>query len=497
MKHAYALQKHATRPSDYHLITGEMVMRKIILLFMGLLSGWLMTGCIGREKLGERTFDGYWLSSPDPTGRSVAKKLEINGQLVPTKWTIRYNPSLIRSTISLVRATDKLKAGAEAIELDMSPAQAEMLAEVFADTRLAMENLTVLIDAAEAADQERWSGALAGALAKLEGVIRMAELDETGSGAEAGQESLAMPAEPMMEMIALYLNETGGGNLLSDLSTEDLHQLRAVLTQVALRLGYDIVGKQLSAETRLAVSDMMRGAERLDELEKSLDDFLRQKADEAPAAAQPGELGKVVRLAANWLPKGLLILEDFMRQWKKMESLEVEIRYLGEQPVLAATVNVAAGKELTMAELIMFQPKLVFKGSTRIIIQPEEAATGETVIGFERADEDSGAEIRFDSAVYGLVRLFAFPIESSRLKQIRVFTQSSKPGYKITHLALLLESIRDKDDPRRLLVYHDVRKRRLEREPFGMESFTESKEQTFNFLTPEYHYSYQRAKSYP
>ncbi|MBN2374960.1 MAG: hypothetical protein JXD22_01065 [Sedimentisphaerales bacterium] len=472
-------------------------MRKIILLFMGLLSGWMLGGCIGREKLTEGVFDGYWLSSPDPTVGSAARKLEISGQVVPTKWTIRYNKSLIRSTISLVRAADKLKAGAEAIELDMSPVQAEMLAKVFADTRLAMENLTVLIDAAEAADRKKWSGALAGALVKLEGVIRLAEMDETGGGAGAGQEPLAMPAEPMMEMIALYLNETGGGNLLSELSTEDIRQLRAVLTQLALRLGYDIIGKQLSAETRLAVSDMMRGAERLDELEKSLNDFLRRQADEAPAAAQPGELGKVVRLAADWLPKGLLILEDAMRQWNKMESVEVEIRYLSEQPVLAATVNVAAGKELTMAELIMFQPKLVFRGSTRIFIQPDEGATGETVIGFERADEDSGAEIRFDSAVYGLVRLFAFPLESSRLKQIRVFTHSNQPGHKITHLALLLESIRDKDDPRRVLVYHDVRKGRLEREPFGVESFMESKEQTFNFLTPEYHYSYRQAKSYP
>ena len=306
-----------------------------------------------------------------------------------------------------------------------------------------------------------------------------------------------MPAGPMMEMIALYLNEAGGGELLRELSPEDIHQLRAVLTQVALRMGYDIIGKQLTAEARSSVSKMMRGAERLDELEKSLNDFLRLQADEAPAAAQPGELGKVVRLAANFLPKGLAILEDFMRQWKKMESLEVEIRYLGEQPVLAATVNVAAGKELTMAELMIFQPKLAFKGSTRIIIQPEEATTGETVIGFERADEDSGAEIRFDNVVYSLVRLFAFPIESSRLKQIRVFTHSSKPGYKITHLALLLESVRDRDDPRRLLVYHDSRKRRLERKPFSVESFTQNKQQTFNFLTPQHHYRYQRAKTYP
>ena len=121
---------------------------------------------------------------------------------------------------------------------------------------------------------------------------------------------------------------------------------------------------------------------------------------------------------------------------------------------------------------------------------PESSITEETVISFE-PEAGGGAEIRFEGIIYALARLFTFPLEDSRLREIRVFTHKPKEGRQVTHLTLLMEAKKDNADPRRMIVFQDVRERELQRNVFSVQSIRKKKELSFSYAMPDRRYTYQ------
>ena len=58
----------------------------------------------------------------------------------------------------------------------------------------------------------------------------------------------------------------------------------------------------------------------------------------------------------------------------------------------------------------------------------------------------------------------------------------------------MLEAKVDREDPRRLIAFQDVRQRRIVRGPFQVRSDTTVAEQVFNYVTPTHRYTYRRVK---
>ena len=86
------------------------------------------------------------------------------------------------------------------------------------------------------------------------------------------------------------------------------------------------------------------------------------------------------------------------------------------------------------------------------------------------------------------------PLESGTLREIRVYTGGQSPGTKVVHAAIFMQAQKDRNDPRRLLVFQDVRRKRLVREPFALRKITQRKEQVVNYITPQRRYTYRRVK---
>ena len=85
-------------------------MKKIISLHFGfflLLCG----GCMPNEALGPDELDQIWTLSHNPREQSSYHRLKVGELELPARWVIHQNPSVIRSTVSFVRAYDRIKEG--------------------------------------------------------------------------------------------------------------------------------------------------------------------------------------------------------------------------------------------------------------------------------------------------------------------------------------------------------------------------------------------------
>ncbi len=448
-------------------------------------------GCIASHNLADGELARYASLHARTTDLGPPYRPSVGGRQLPGKWIVRRNPSLIWSTVALVRAGDRLKAGAAEIELAVSPAHATALANVLVDARLALEDLAEVSKMERVADRRRWAHGLAAALVRVEAVARRVSVGESDAPTDSDDEPLGMAAGPMLEMLTAYLNERSGGYLLGDAAADDLGRVRALLVQMMLRLGFAAAGKQVPEGLREAVQSRLRDAETLKEAAGPLAEELRERLAEASPEGGSG-LSSALRAVLAYAPRALLAMEKLARQWDRMEAVELEFRRRDEGPALAVTVRVRPGKEVRLEGLIMFQPAIVFRGACRIVVQPKLPGTGETVVAFEPVG-DGAVDIRFEGLAYGIARAFVMPLASGALREVRVFAKTRSQGDQITSVAILMEAAGEKGDPRRVLHFQDVRHKRLLRGPFELRSVVEGTEQVFNYLTPDRRYTFRRA----
>jgi len=449
-------------------------------------------GCVPSSPLTEGAIDRIWVLRDDPTSEAPYRQPAFGEIRLPARWAIRQQRSIVWSTVSIVRALDRMEQGASEVSFSISPSHARALVDLITEAREALRNLAELSEAAEGADRSLWAEKMARTLVGIEKISRMVVLEEDQRLGEDPSDPSGMAAGPLLEMLAVYLNENAGGSLLEDLEPGDIDRLRTVLTQMALRVGFDMAGKRVPDPLRESTVGIMRQAERLDLLERSLTDFLLGSVEDAPPAAREGTMKKVVRLAASWTPRALKVVEGFVRQWDRVESIELELRELYDQPVVVASVNVLPGKEVRIADAMIAQPTLVFRGSSRIVVIPEAPPVGETVVSFPPSP-DGSVELQFEGLIYGLVRLLAVPLADGPLREVRVLARPASQGYQMVNVAVLSESRKDEPDPRRLMVFQDVRKKRLLRRAFSVESIDETSEQAFSYITPRRRYTYRRS----
>jgi len=449
-------------------------------------------GCIPSTQLAEGQIDTMWSLSEDPTPMSTYSQPTFGKQKLPSYWRITQRPSVVWSTVSIVRAFESIKRGDEQADFAISPFHTKQVVAVVADIRATLDNLSELIEAS-GSDRRLWARKMAETLAGVEGVARMVSLEERSDVGSRAEDASGIAAGPLLQMLAAYINENAGGGLLDDLKSEDIGRLRAVLTQIVLRVGFDLAGRELPEELREATVAMMREADRLESIEQSLNQFLFDSVTAAPRSASQGQLSKLVKVISSWAPRGLRMFQGFLEQWDQMESMELEFRKVNGRSIVAVTITVKPGRQVRLAGAVTAQPALVFRGATRILVIPATEPAAQTVVSFQPI-EGGSAELRFEGIIYSLVRLFAFPLADGTLREIRVSGQSRDQGWKLVNIAVVTEVRSDKKDPRRVLVFQDARRKRILRSLFSVESVDEESRQVFNYITPNRRYTYQRTK---
>jgi len=467
-------------------------------------------GCIGSEQLDPGDLDRWSALNADADSLGPCTCPEVAGRRLPRRWVFRQHPSLVWSALSIARAADRLEEEAEEVEILVSPAHARELADLMARGRGALEEMREVCEFDEEVDARRWAGGMAGALAGIEGVARTVTADP--ADARRGEEPLGASAAPLLDMLVQYLNQRAGGALLADLPPDDLHRVRAILVQTVLQVGLAAAGRQPQEGLREAVLAEMEKADEPEAAKGPLAEILARAVEQAPpASAGRGGLAGPVRAVLSYAPKALQALEMLTRQWDRMDHVAFEFHRGLDQPIMAATLAVRQGQEVRLEDMVMFQPVLVFRGTSRVAVVPDLSPTGETVVAFdpvaggegeqgndaESGGEGGGVEMRFEGLAWGLAKLLALPLADGRLREVRVFVGRTGEADRIVNVALVMEATGEKGDPRRVVHFQDVRRRRLQRGPFRIRTVTERTEQVFNYLTPDKRYTYTRLKTPP
>jgi len=448
-------------------------------------------GCVPSRKLADDELDRYWYLQSDVWEDAEPLDLTIAKRKLPSRWTFRREDSLVWSTVSIVRAMERLKQDPEAIEIGVHKAHADMLAQVLAEGRRAVERLREVADPDHPPTPERWSGAVAHALTLAEHITRVASPQGDRPAEAGGDEPLGWSAGPMLEMAIAYLNERSAGSLLAGTDGTEAGRLRAVLAQMVLRLGFSVIGKQDSPRLVGEVRELMSETGDLGALEKALREKLLAAQEQAAPAGAGGELRSVLAAVFAYAPPMFEVLESFARQWDRMDSVAVEFRRWRDEPLVS--VIVSARQEVRMAELFFMQPMLVFRGASRITVLGKVPGTGETAVLFEPV-EGGATEVRFEGSGYGLVRALAMPLASGTLREVRVAVARPYRGTKMVNVALLMEAHGGGKDPRRVIAFQDVRQVRVVRDAFDVRTEVVRKDQTFNYITPDRRYTYVRSK---
>ena len=452
-------------------------------------------GCIPSYPVAEGEIDRYWTLtdvSPDANAPEAPAAVVPGGLRMPDRWVIRQHGSLVWSTVSIVRAMDKLKSGTAEVEFSVSPAHARALVNVLAEARAAMADLKDMLDTAGRSDRNRWAEALAGALLKVESVSRLVAVEAGPAPAAGAGEPFGMAAEPLLGMIAMYFNERAEGSLLADLTPGELRRLRDVLVETVLRLGFEIAGKEPPEGLRQEVSKMMRSAP-ADGLRGPLGELLADHLSRAAPARAGRSKRKTVRTILTWAPKALGLLESFLSQWDRMESITVQSIRRGGRKGVAVTITTLPGRRVRIANVTVLVPTIVFRGSTRIVVLPEASDVGQTVVAFDPVGEGA-VELRFEGLVWGLVKLLALPLASGPVREVRVLADTRREGEQLIHVAVMTEAAGGRGDRRRMIVVQDSRTKRILREAFSVRSVTEKSQTVVSYITPESRYTYQRVK---
>ncbi|HUX00413.1 MAG TPA: hypothetical protein VMY35_05470 [Phycisphaerae bacterium] len=457
-------------------------------------------GCIARRPVAPEELDRYWRLEAARWDEAQSAPLQVGGRAFPTRWHIRQDPSLVRSTVSIVRAADRLKAGAESLSFAISPQHAAMAADRLAEARKAIENFRAVARSDTRATHRQWASATAAALADAERIVRLSSAPAPDGGAEPADEAEAFGDEPLLSLAVTYLNERSGGLLLAGMEPAEFGRLREALARMVLRLAFASAGRQDPSDLHGAVARAMREAAEPDDLRGLLEERLAAEVRDAPPAAPGAGAAAVVRAALEWGPRLLRVMEMVVRQWDRMEGLEVEFRRAGEEPVVAVTLHVAPGREVRIADLFILQPAMVFRGSSRILVLADPASGDEVAVLFDAASPAAGGapggavEVRFEGIGYALVRLLALPLADADLRELRVAVADGAGGRRMVNVVLLMEARGGGGDPRRVMAFQDVRETRLAREAFEVRSERRRLEQVFNYVTPGGRFTFRRTK---
>jgi hypothetical protein len=190
-------------------------------------------------------------------------------------------------------------------------------------------------------------------------------------------------------------------------------------------------------------------------------------------------------------------MESLLGQWDRMDGITVELLQRRGRTAAAVTFAVKPGKQVRIADIVAGMPAVVLYGTCRLIVQPDAAGAGETVISFQPGKGGGAVELRYEGLIFALARLLAAPLADGPLRELRVSSGAPPEGRQMFNLAILSEAPDDKADPRRMIVLQDTSLKHLVREAFEIRTVTENAQRVFNYITPKKRYTYVREGSSP
>jgi hypothetical protein len=194
-----------------------------------------------------------------------------------------------------------------------------------------------------------------------------------------------------------------------------------------------------------------------------VENVLRRKLLELRRRAEDNERPPSNKKMIRYLKAVPLALRNMARlveQWDKFYLAAAEIGETPDGTVLSALLDVQPGQVVRLDAIHDMAPLLTVEGRARVNLWLETGDDGAERVRVQLVSERLGrAAVRFDSWVYGFVRLLAFPIEDWALREMTITTTRPARHRKETTVELLLAACRytKGEDPRRAIRIHTTR----------------------------------------
>ena len=391
-------------------------------------------GCIGSNELSKEELHEYWSLSVDPSADGPYYRPALGERSLPGKWVIYQDDSIIRSTVSLVRAADALKEDdVEVIQFSIANVFTRTLQDILGESRQMIESLAVLRDSSSSQSQDEWAMTMASALMQVDRISTKSDRQKTQG------EPVGLAAEPLLEMMAAYLDDLSGGDLLGDIDPGESDRLRSILTQLTMKLGFALAGREVGESMNEAVIGQLSDGSEMapDQLAGALEKLLAEQISRAPVDSGRGDFARMLNLSLTWAPKVIEIINQFLDQWDKVQSIQLELLDTASGKTVAVTISVKPGEEIRLADVMILQPAMVFTGTIRIITLPGQSMTGELAILFKPSGDDSGVQLRFEGVLWSVAKLLAFPLADANLREVRVLSRTKKTGRQVIRVSFL------------------------------------------------------------
>jgi len=442
-------------------------------------------GCMPSKPVLPRQLDEYWQLQPDIWPEAQPASLSLGQRTIPGRWIFRNEPDTNAARQSIDNAIASLKSGTagEVLEVGVSSGQWAQVADVLAQARKAISRLAEIEPGEESADARQWAEALADAILSADRYIGIVTSDgEATDGASGG--------EAFMPMLIGLLNEQSAGSLFGDLGGREEMNLRLIVVQSVLRLGFGMAGKSMPPYLPRRIMEDMPNRDR-----EALEQMLIESLADAPPAPSSDVVVKIVRGALEGLPIALRVAEAPLRQWDRVEYAEVEYRRTNGQSLVSVVVKTRPGMQLELKDLHFMQPSLSLRGAVRATVMRDAPTEQSISILIEPLEEKSGARMEMHGLVWALVRLFAAPIAGGDLRQITVWNAAANtaPGGMGVKLLMLT----DGKDPRRVLSFSRVRQTAIRREIADVGYMVLWRRIDFAYVTPGRLYYYTHLDDNP
>jgi len=195
-----------------------------------------------------------------------------------------------------------------------------------------------------------------------------------------------------------------------------------------------------------------------------VENILREKLLDLRKQAERGAKlsgNKSLELVMKGIPIALAKLARGIEQWDKFYLAAVEVGEVDGEEMISLVADVQPGETVRIDQVHAMAPLLTFQGRTRINLRKVPGqGEGAERLSARFVDERGGQVcVRFESGIYSLASLLAFPIEDWVLDEMVITRSQPERHRKETDVVLLMRTREWKEgqDRRRVMRIHTVR----------------------------------------
>ena len=377
----------------------------------------LMGGCLSSRPMKPGQMDQLWKLDPSLWDQAQRRSLMLGEKELPYRYQVTYDPSEVWATFRLYNTVRQSAQAHGTLNVALSERHARAVAGILRHMASQTARMT---DAVVNDDNPRSEGQWAEAAGDLIGQIhRLATAANPQASAYrtlTTDDTAAWAMVPMLEIIALASYDVQTPPPASQI--ERLEQAEMLITRIIATIAFRLTGQTVSQQVVEELLRIQRSQPPPEAAAQTRELLLHYRRTTPHRYAALTATAAKAAAAARQMVEGMDYLADLSDQWPNVNYLAVEVRSYGRKKIFSLEYDIKPGRSVVLRHLAPLVPKVIFVGHGRIIIQNKLADSDSLAVLFE-SDNGEGVTLKFEGLFYGLVRLFAFPMDDVKLCEVR------------------------------------------------------------------------------